>query len=118
MIDFFGISKVADGAVIQAEKLIPLSMLLLLIPIVSFITIFLFKNRKLQIRFTAILILLIAALILALAYYSYYVISNYNSEINPRLNLIYPLLMMVSSFLAYRSIRKDEEIVRSYDRLR
>jgi len=114
-----GIFKVTDSAVTEnIEKMIPVTFLLLLIPLVSIITIFVFKNRKLQMRITAGLTGLIIIMIIVLAVYSLYMIRNYNAVFSPGINLILPVLMLICAFLAYRGIRKDEELVRSFDRLR
>jgi len=91
---------------------------LLLIPLVSFITIFIFKNRKLQMKITEGLIGLIIIMIIVLAVCSFYMIRNYNAVFSPGIDLILPVLMLICAFLAYRGIRKDEELVRSFDRLR
>ena len=115
----YGINKAVGGVdFLQEEKLIPLTVLLILIPVISFITIFLFKKRKLQLRLTLILIVLIVILILLLAYYSVQVINNFNAVIDTGFSLFFPFLMLLSAILAYRGIKKDEEIVKSYDRLR
>jgi hypothetical protein len=106
------------GGTEQISMLLPLAVLLILIPVVSIITIFLFKNRKIQIKLAAGLIFLVGLLILAIAYYTYSFSRNYNAEIQFGINLILPVLMLICSCLAYRRIKKDEEIVKSYDRLR
>lgn len=119
IINFGGISRaIAGGGNEQIEKLIPLSGLLLLIPVLSFITIFFYKNRKSQIRFAKTLLGIIVILICCTAYYAFYVIRNFNAEMLPAINLILPVLMLICTYLAYRGIRKDEDLVKSYDRLR
>lgn len=119
IINFGGITRTIKGeGTEQIEKLIPLSGLLLLIPIISFVTIFLYKNRKLQIRFAGALIVIIAIMIFTGAYYAFDVIRNFNSHMVPGLNLVFPVLIMIFTYLAYRGIKKDDDLVRSYDRLR
>ena len=118
-INLGGLNRISEtGGTAQLQRLLPLTGLLLLIPLVSLITIFLFKNRKLQIRFVLGLIILIILLILALAYYFYFVVLHYNAEFLPGLSLIFPILMLICACLAYRSIKKDDELVKSYNRLR
>ncbi len=110
-----------ETGTLAAEKIqnvIPVTFLLLLIPLVSFINIFVFKNRKLQMKITAGLIGLIIVMIIVLVVYSFYMIRNYNAVFSSGINLILPVLILICVFLAYRGIKKDEEIVRSYDRLR
>ncbi len=113
-IDFSGIERMSENV----ESIPLLSILLALIPLLSFLLIFLFKNRKLQMKVTAFLIFIIVVQIALLAWYSYYVMTNFNAEINPGAKLILPVVELILAYLAYRGIRKDEELVRSYDRLR
>ncbi len=118
-INFYGINKVLENSHFELiEKLVPLSVLLILIPALSFITIFLFKRRKLQMGLIKGLIGLIVILMCGSAYYIIYVIRNFNAEMLPGINLFLLLLMLVSSYLAYRGVKKDEDLVKSYDRLR
>ena len=114
-----GIFKVTGDAVTEnIEKVIPVILLLAVIIAGSFSAIFLYKNRKLQMKITAGLIGLILILILVLAAYSIYIIKIFDAVFTPGLYLIYPVLMLVFSFLAYRGVKKDDELVKSYDRLR
>lgn len=97
---------------------IVLSALLLAVPLLAFLIIFFYKKRKLQIRLTLLLLLLIIAMVGVAGYYIYISPGRSDTEIVFTYKLILPFLMLIFTFLAYRGIRKDEEIVRSYDRLR
>lgn len=79
----------------------------------SAVTIFLFKDRKLQIKL-CLLGLLISIGILVL-----YVLGM-KKLINstPALWAILPVAVIISFFMAYRNIRKDERLVKSLDKLR
>lgn len=114
-----GLKKISGpGAIESLDKLLPLTLLLVLIPVISFTAIFLFKNRKLQMKFTFGLIILVIMLVGALAFYAARVVSNFSCKIVPGILLILPVFMVAASILAYRAIRKDEKIVKSYDRMR
>lgn len=116
---FSGINKSAGTSdLVFVEKLVPLSIVLMAVPLFSLITIFLYKYRKLQMKLTFLLILLIIIEILTVAYYSRYIAITYNATFEPGIKLVIPVLMILFSILAYRGIRKDEDLVRSYDRLR
>jgi hypothetical protein len=41
-----------------------------------------------------------------------------NASVSPCISHLFPLLMFIFSILAYKGVRKDELLVRSYDRLR
>jgi hypothetical protein len=100
------------------EILLPLSILLVLIPIISFSSIFLFRKRKLQLKFVWGLNSLIIILIAGIIFYSFTVIREFNCKIIPGIRLILPVLMLLSGIMAVRAIRKDENLVNSYDRMR
>ena len=61
---------------------------------------------------------LIVILIGCIAYYAFYVTRNFNAEMLPALNLVIPVLMLIFTYLAFRGIRKDDRLIKSYDRLR
>ena len=107
-ITFYGIFRedAAQGLVL-IEKLLPLSVFIILIPITSLITILLFKNRKIQLRLSLFLIVLIVILIIAFIHVSISVISKFDAGIIPVLKMFIPLLILIISFLAYRGIKKD-----------
>jgi hypothetical protein len=95
-----------------------LTVILLLVPFVSFVTIFLYKNRRLQMKMTVALIILIFLEIAAVGYYVYTLVIANNTELGPGAKMVLPPLMLVLAILAYKRIKKDENLVKSYDRLR
>jgi uncharacterized membrane protein YidH (DUF202 family) len=114
-----GVFRAVQGSAAQKEESTFIySLLLLVIPLLSLITIFLYKNRKVQMRLTFVLIILVAIQIIASFYIMYDIERKFDAEIIPGIKHILPALMLITSFLAYRGIKKDEDIVRSYDRLR
>jgi hypothetical protein len=100
------------------EKLLPLSVLIILIPVVSLIAIFIFKNRKLQSRFSLLLIILAAVFLIASIHVSFRIVSKFDARIIPGFKMILPIVILILSILAYRGIKKDDQLVKSYDRLR
>lgn len=80
------------------------------------VTIFLFKNRSLQIKLTLGGVLLV---VLAVGYGAYELFTDSAAALaTPDLGVALPILAIVFSFLAQRYIKKDEKLVRSADRLR
>ena len=105
----------------QWPNSLPLAAVMGLTGLLSFITIFIYKNRTAQMRLIRFSILL-NVVFLALIFF-YYVpelesmvetTADYVSEIGIYLSII-PLIFLV---LALRFIRKDEKLVRAADRLR
>jgi hypothetical protein len=116
---FSGVYLVSTGSGnIIASHLFPVPVISVLVPVISAVTILLFKNRKLQKMITLLnifleLILIISAVILLMP-----VIKNNSAVLKPGYLIIMPLLSLVFLVLAYIGIKKDDELVKSYDRLR
>lgn len=100
------------------------SMLLKLIPIAFFtssilaiVTIFLFKNRKLQFVLGRIIIL-INLFLLGLLIYLSLTLSGETSVSEKGIGMFLPILAILLLVLANKAIKKDEDLVKSVDRLR
>jgi hypothetical protein len=102
----------------QVADMWPVPAILILISLLSLTAIFLFKNRKIQLTVTTVVIVLSAGLITALACYGFNVISNFKMKIAPGIQMVLPFLILLFSVLACRGILKDNRLVKSYDRLR
>ncbi len=111
-------SSGADQVLNLTKQLLPISLLILIIPVLSLVTIFLFRNRKLQMKLALIIIILSAGLIVAQVIYSLSITHEFQAKIIPGVIMAVPVLIMIFSFLAYKGIKKDEDLVKSYDRLR
>ena len=82
-----------------------------------FINIFLYKNRLLQMKLVYLTILFVAA-ILGYACSQYFQINNKDAAISFGLGGLAVILIPILQWLAYKGIKKDENLVRSLDRLR
>ena len=102
----------------QVQKLWPLAAILVSVPAASLISIFLYKNRSLQMKFT------MASLMLSLG--SFFVAGFYLIMLSKKIEMSYiwhlkaviPFVTAILCWLANRAIRKDDEKVRSLDRIR
>jgi hypothetical protein len=83
------------------------------------VSIFLFKNRKLQMK-AVLFVVLLCLLVLGILLLRYYLLKRAHPELAGHLGfpLIWPALMAVSALMAFRSIKADEEMVRGMDRIR
>jgi len=114
-----GVSVAADVSPTgQVHNTLPLTVFVILTVLFSGITIFSFRNRKIQLKFSISVIVLSGMLILTSAYCIYFVIAEYNARFKPGFKMIIPFLMLIFAILAYRGIKKDDILVKSYDRLR
>jgi hypothetical protein len=89
-----------------------------LIMILSIVTTFLYKQRLLQIKLGKLNLLLHLLLVVVTFFYLDSVRIAFNAHLSYGVGIIFPLISMVLVFLANRAIRRDEELVRSADRLR
>ena len=81
--------------------------------LISTITIFLFKNRKLQKR------LCLLGFLVAAADLAYFIIETRKLlSFVPALWVVLPVIIILSYILAYRNIRQDQRLVKSMDKLR
>ncbi len=91
----------------------------LIILLLSFICIFLFKKRMLQGRISTILVFLNTILLLVLLFTKTAIVEDFLGGAKHTLWPSYlPVLSTICAYLAGRFIKKDEELVRSADRIR
>ena len=89
------------------------------ISLVSFVTIFLYKNRKLQIRLVfgiLVLMLVLLAGMYALSFGNHYTTIDTHQKV--LVGVFIPFSMVIFGFLAYKRIKRDDKLVRSLDRIR
>ncbi len=88
------------------------------IGILSFFAIFLYRTRNIQIRMCNLALLLLCVLIGLL----FFVADTMSTSMNQKIHYLYgsyiPLIQVLIIFLATRAIKRDENLIRSADRLR
>lgn len=99
-----GVFNIFDNTLFVALNAVPL--------LDYFAAIFLFSKRKIQMLITSVGTLFSAILS---GFYGYTILTN-TAQVG--IGIAMPLLAILFGFLAFRNIKKDEEIVRSSDRLR
>lgn len=106
-----------DGTNEVVKNIISIPLFISIILLINIVTIFMFKKRKLQMRFTVYNIILM----LGISGILFYLI---NSAFDPtpsveyKITIIFPLIAAVFNYMAFRNIRKDELLVRAVDRIR
>jgi peptidoglycan/LPS O-acetylase OafA/YrhL len=98
---------------LNAQLTTPLTILTVLTGVLAFVTIFLFNNRKLQLRLTYVGMLLSVVL---LVLYFLEIGNFYNGDM--ALWCLFYFAILLFYLLAARGIRKDQKLIRSLDRLR
>ncbi|UCH13400.1 MAG: DUF4293 domain-containing protein [Bacteroidales bacterium] len=102
----------------------PVTTMICITGLISFFTIFLYTSRMLQIR----LCVFNALLFLGLSALTYYYFTAIRKQVNVsdlsivghtfKISIIFPVIAFILTFLAFRAVRRDELLVRSYERLR
>ena len=108
----------ATGSLDKIQNQIPVPVTLLAILLLSLAAIFFYRKRKLQMKLTLVVIALNIAFIAILLFYILTIINNNQAILVKGYKMFIPLVMLLFEILAYRGIRKDEALVKSYDRLR
>ena len=100
-------------------KILPIVILLILISFIGIFSIFSFKKRKFQIKLGKINIIFLLALI-AIEIVSIFRIKDFFNveDIRFLFPLILPVISIILILLSNRAIKKDEDLVRSVDRIR
>ena len=111
-----GLQKEGGDVLVQTW---PFFILVLVSAVLPFLNLFMYKNRKLQIRFCVYGIILGFGMI-GLMYYFWVVIFR-QLDVDSywlRIPVIFPVVAIILTYLAFRGIRKDEILVRSMDKIR
>lgn len=86
--------------------------------VASVFTTFQYKNRPFQIKLGKLNILINVMLVVSVLFYLDSIRNLVQSGFSFGVGVIFPLLSMLLILMANRAIKKDEELVRSADRLR
>ena len=97
----------------------PLSVLFILVAILSFLNIFLHRHRVIQMRI-AIFLILIGLGMTSMIFYYIWVAKNQldGASVLHQWRIVLPPIIAIFLYLAFRRIRRDELMVKAYDRIR
>jgi hypothetical protein len=97
-----------------------LFVILLIESTLSFLNIFLFKRRALQMRVCTFCMILLVGWYAAYGFFAWYFLDSFQTIVSFRVSVwtSLPCVSLILLYLAFRSIFKDEKLVRSLDRLR
>ena len=117
LIFVFQLGENIAGEPVYADELLLVFALFMISAAISLFTIFLFKNRKLQFILGRLNILLNLILLGLFVYWSLNISGEaYVSE--KGIGMLIPVISIVFLVLANKAIKKDEDLVKSVDRLR
>jgi hypothetical protein len=109
----------ASDTAFQAISTWPVSVLIFTIMGISFINIFLYKKRILQLRLCVFNIILMFGLVGLIYFFTKYTINDLNGITSVFLwPIVVPFISIVLTYMALKGIQKDEALIRSYNRIR
>lgn len=117
-LDYRGIMKITTDTAKIAENTWALSAIGIIIPVMALITIFLYKNRILQLRLTIFNAVLMAGYYGLLFMYLWFAQVKLSAKWFLEIVAAFPLICIILAFLAMRAIAKDEALVKSLNRIR
>lgn len=97
----------------------PLSVIFIGVTFLSFLNIFLYRHRVVQMRI-AIYLILIGLGMIGMVFYYIWVVKNQldGASILHQWRIVLPPVIAILLYLAFRRIRRDELLVKAYDRIR
>lgn len=114
---YMGVVDTLHGEIIYPTW--PLVILSSLTAFLALVSIFFYKKRMLQIRFSIFNLVLIVGYIPMLIYYVLDITKELGvTTMTYKISAVFPLIAAILTFLAIRAIGKDEALVRSLDRIR
>ena len=118
----FSISD-AEGVLSHASAW--LGAMLVVTTLLPFVTIFLYKNRPLQIRLCGVECVLLIGVLVVIGAFTYAICNNIFADFDItwsnivfRFPILMPIVSVILTPLAMRAILRDELLVRSLDRIR
>ena len=97
----------------------PIIILAVVTTVLTIFTIFIYKNRTLQMRICVYNILLTVGLVVAIIIYYYLIRNNFKLSSHAfSYSVLLPFVNVILLFQAFRGIRRDDLLLKSYNRLR
>ncbi|RLD96002.1 MAG: hypothetical protein DRJ29_00995, partial [Bacteroidetes bacterium] len=97
----------------------PLSALFAVVAVLAFLNIFFYRHRMRQMRIVVFLILLNAGMIGMMFYYTFIArIQIEGALVMHQWRFVVPPINMILLYFAFRRIRRDELLVKAFDRIR
>jgi hypothetical protein len=119
---YIDLSGIYEGVGVTAkliESVFPLRFLVFVTASLSLITIFFYKWRIMQLRLCIFNLLLHLGFYVLFFFYFYHTKNQMGTIANNmKMTVMFPAVGFILVFLATRGIRKDELLVRSYNRIR
>lgn len=111
-----GIVDKESGDMLISTSLVTLYEIV--VAVIALITIFLYKNRGSQIKLTIFNMVLQVGFYVVIAIYMYTAYKYAETDFDFHMPIVFPLISLILSYLAFRAIFKDDLLVKSLGRVR
>ena len=118
VLEFSGIKHMTETGEVMLQSSIAIPVMLILILLLSVSAVFLFKNRNVQKTVSLVIFALSVCLVIVTAFHSWKLINEFKAALKFSPGIIVPPLLCIVSVLAYKGIARDDNLVKSYDRIR
>ena len=118
LVDINGVSLVKPTGNIFESNIWGLTAISMVVAVFSLITIFSYKNRIKQIRYCVINMLFMVSYYAFLLFYIWSACNRLHTDWHLKLTTVFPIVNLILNFLTIGAIGKDENLVKSADRLR
>ena len=121
---YLGLSQISGDNINITTNTLPLIIIGTITNLLILTTIFLYKNRKLQMKFVRLAMLLYVSIFAIIIIYSNNIENLIKKAFNSNFDLQYsigislPIIIYFLLFMALKGIKKDEALIRSADRIR
>lgn len=117
-LSIYGLNQISPDGVALLSGAWVLTAITVLIPVLSLLTILLFKKRMVQLRLVIVTIVLLAGYYGLLFIYLWQFGKVLDAEMYVEVIASFPLISIILEVLALRAIGRDEALVKSLNRIR
>lgn len=97
----------------------PFTVLLAIVMIIGIVSIFSYKNRTLQMRLSSYNMFLMLGLVGLIWYYTKFTLNELEGrQVVYLWPVVIPFISAIFTFLALKTIQRDDALIKSYDRIR
>ncbi len=117
-LDLTGVYEGVGETARKIESVLPLRFLVIVTASLNLLIIFFYKRRILQIRISIFNLMMLTGFYALFFFYFFHMKNRLEAIADIKIPVMFPAIAVILVFLATRGIRKDEILVRSYDRIR
>lgn len=114
----WGVVETATESPSVLLSTLPLLLLFIIVLFILIVALFAFKKRILQMRLSVFGIVLMIGSLALFYFYRRHGMVHFDADAYFTIYAALPIVSAILTYLAFRGVKKDEELIRSYDRIR